>query len=266
MPKVSVIMGVYNCKNKDWLIESVKSIINQAFTDWEFLICNDGSTDKTLDILYDIEKMDSRIQILSYEKNHGLAYALNYCLRYAKGQYIARQDDDDLSYISRLGKQVLFLDTHPEYSIVGAKADVFNEMGIWGEYSVEETPNKKSFFWNSPFVHPIIMMRKEDLIKVGSYRIAKETRRCEDYDLFMRMYSVGMKGYNIQEKLYKYRIENNPNKTYRPMRYRIDEAKVRLLGFKNMGILPKGIPYILKPIILGLIPAKLFSEIRKTQY
>lgn len=266
MPKISVIMGVYNCKDKGLLKKSIESIINQTYTDWELIICNDGSTDDTLQELYQISKLDSRIKILSYIDNKGLAYALNVCLKAATGEFIARQDDDDESLPQRFEKQLCVFQKHPEYAIVGTIADVVDDRGKWGDYIVEEKPSKKTFLWASPFIHPAVMMRTAVLKQVGGYRVAKETRRCEDYDLFMRMYSKGFTGYNLQEKLYQYRIVNDPNKKYRPMKYRIDEAKVRWIGYKKMGILPVGIPYVLKPIIIGLIPQRIFYKIRNRQY
>ena len=265
MPKISVIMGVYNCKDINLLNESVNSIINQSYTDWEFIICNDGSTDNTLDILNDIKKRDERIRIISYEKNKGLRYALNKCIEISEGEYIARQDDDDISDCNRLEKQLDYLENNVDISVVGCTAIVFDGINEWGKYKVPENPQNTDFYWNSPFIHPSVIMRKQDLIKAGCYRISKETRRCEDYDLFMRMYSLGMKGHNIQENLYKYKVTNG-NKKYRPMKYRIDEAKVRFIGYKSMGILIKGIPYIIKPIIIGLIPQCIFKKITEKQY
>lgn len=103
MPMVSVIMGVYNCENREEeLKRSVMSIVEQTYSDWEMLICNDGSTDTTFDLLNNIAKIDDRIRILSYSENKGLSYALNYCIRHSAGKYIARQDDDDISYPERL--------------------------------------------------------------------------------------------------------------------------------------------------------------------
>ena len=264
-PLISVIMGVYNCKDKKMLLDSVQSIIDQTFKDWEFIICNDGSSNNTLEILDEIAKLDVRIKIISYDENHGLAYALNECLKHAKGKYIARQDDDDISYPDRLQKQYDFISNHNEYAIVGTCADVFDNGGIWGAFMLEEYPAKNTFLWNSPFIHPSVLFEKDALIASEGYRVAKETRRCEDYDLFMRMYSLGYKGCNLQEKLYKYRILLDNGK-YRPMKYRIDEAKVRYIGFKKMNLGIKSIPYIVKPIIIGLIPQKLFRKIRKKNY
>lgn len=266
MPKISVIMGVYNCKSEELLRASVQSIIDQTYTDWEFLICNDGSSDDTLDKLYEAAKMDKRIKVLTYEKNRGLAGALNYCLEHALGEYIARQDDDDISYSRRFEKELKFLEEHPEIGFIGTGHDICDDNGIWGEEMLPEFPSKDSFLWNSPFSHPTIMIKKEILESVGGYRVAKETRSCEDFDLFMRLYANGYRGYNLQEKLYKYRVVNDPNKKYRSMEMRIEEAVVRYKGYEQMGILLRGIPFIIKPLLIGLIPQKLFYWIRKIQY
>lgn len=101
---------------------------------------------------------------------------------------------------------------------------------------------------------------------LGGYREAKETRRCEDYDLFMNLYAKKYKGYNIQEKLYYYRINRNEKRKHRPMKYRVDEMVVRFRGFKNMKILVKGMPYVFKPIIVGLMPQALLKNIKKCRY
>lgn len=264
MPKVSVIMGVYNCKSTELLHRSVQSIINQTFEDWEFLICNDGSTDSTLDELCKIALLDERIRIISYEYNQGLSHALNVLIKEATGEYIARQDDDDFSYSDRLEKQVKFIENNCEYAIVGTAADVCDDNEIWGEYKVIEKPIKEAFFWNNPFIHPTVLMRKHLIL--DGYREAKETRRCEDYDFFMNLYAKGYKGYNIQEKLYCYRLINEPKVKYRPMKYRFDEVKVRYIGYKKMGVLIKGIPYIFKPILIALIPQKILYRIKRKMY
>ena len=140
MPKVSVIMGVYNCKSRKQITKSIQSIIEQTYTDWEFIICNDGSTDATLEMLNDLQKLDKRIHVISYSTNRTLAYALNKCIEVSKGEYIARQDDDDISEIERLSKQVEFLDVHSDIAIVGSTAKIFDDIGVWGHYRVAEKP------------------------------------------------------------------------------------------------------------------------------
>ncbi|MHC6247781.1 glycosyltransferase family 2 protein [Lactobacillus delbrueckii] len=268
MPKVSVIMSTYNCKSYKALEKSIQSIIDQTYHDWEFIIYNDGSKDdgKTSEYLKKLGKLDSRIQIIDCPNNHGLAYAKNEMIKIAKGDYITAQDDDDVSCPTRLAKEVDFLDHHPEYAFVGTVATVFDSNGTWGHYDLKEMPTRKTFLWNSPFLHPSVMFRRKILDQVNGYRVAKDTLRAEDYDLFFRLYAKGYKGYNIQEDLYEYRIENDPNKKYRPMRDRIQEAKVRYKGFKSFGMLAQGLPYVIKPILIGLIPQRIFYVIKKNRY
>lgn len=261
-------MSTYNCKDFVSLENSVMSIINQTFTDFEFIIYNDGSSDegKTSDYLKEIAKLDSRIKVVDCSQNHGLAYAKNKMIEMSSGKYITAQDDDDVSHPERLEKEVKFLDSNPEYDFVGTVAKVFDGNGIWGHYDLVEKPTKESFLWNSPFLHPSVMFRREVLKEVNGYRVAKETMRAEDYDLFFRLYAKGYKGFNIQEDLFEYRIENDQSKKYRPMSDRIQEAKVRYKGFRSLGMLIKGIPFILKPILIGMIPQKVFYFIRKKIY
>lgn len=267
MPKISVIMGVYNCKDFKMLKKSIESICNQTFKDWEFIICDDGSSDnRTLDELQNYPELDSRIKIISYKENKGLSYALNECMKHASGEFIARQDDDDISHETRFEKQIAFLEENSEYAFVSCAANVFDSNGIYGEYRVTDKPTAKSFLWNNPFIHPATVFRRNVLEKTGGYRVAKVTRRCEDYDLFMTLYAMGEKGYNIQEKIYDYQIVNN-NRKYRPLKYRIDEMKVRWTGFRKMGIMsPKALLCVFKPIAISFIPQFIFKQIRKKNH
>lgn len=265
MPLISVIMGVYNCKDFSLLKKSVKSIVNQTFKDWELIICDDGSDNDTYQKLLDVATIDSRIKIIGYKENKGLAHALNECIKHSKGKYIARQDDDDVSLPNRLEKELSFITENSEYDIVGTNAKVYNDLGIWGDYVIPEYPSVNDFLWNSPFLHPTVIMKKEKLLAVNGYREAKETRICEDYDLFMRMYAEGCRGVNLQEFLYEYRIENGNTKK-RPMKYRVDEMIVRYKNFKKLKLGIKSYPYIIKPILLGLIPQFIFKLIKRKVY
>ena len=262
MCKVSVIMGVYNCKNFDQLTNSVKSIINQTYNDWEFIICDDGSDNGTYEHLQKLSSLDKRIKVFHYSNNKGLAYALNFCLSQARGYYIARQDDDDVSCPERFTKQIQFLKSRKSIEFVGCNAILFDKNGEWGTYLVKEEPCKEDFLWNNPFIHPSVIFRKSALIEVNFYRYAPETNRCEDYDLFMRMYAKNLKGYNLQEYLYRYQFDRNQKLKYRTFKDRFFEAKVRYLGYKNMNISFNGILFVFKPLFLGLIPQWLYAKIR----
>lgn len=262
-PTVSVIMGVHNCNNLSGLKQSVQSICNQTYRDWEFIIVDDGSKDGgvTFSAIGELAATDDRIIALRYEDNKGLSYALNYCLKFAQGEYIARQDDDDLSIPTRLEKQVAFLDYHPEIDIVGTEALLFDADGEWGKLKLPSRPSSQDFLWNSPFIHPSVVIRAESLRSVGGYRVAPETMRGQDYDLFMRMYSCGMRGANLKEELYLYRSDRATMK-YLPMKYRINEAKIRYNGFKKMRLGIGSYPFVVKPILLGLMPKCVYGCIQ----
>lgn len=260
MPKISVIMGVYKITDKEVLSKSINSILNQTFTDFEFIICDDGSNDNTLELVKEICNNDERVVFLENEKNMGLAYVLNKCLSHSKGEYIARMDADDESSLDRFEKQVDFLDSHPDYGVVTSNADVFDGDVIWKELIYNEEITKEDFLFNNPIIHGAVMVRKSAYDKVNGYRDIPITYRVEDYDLFMRMFAQGIKIRTIQEKLFKFREDANSLKR-RKYRYRINEAKVRIHGFKILKLYPKGIIYVIKPLIVGLLPMGLKRRI-----
>ena len=261
--RISVIMGVYNFNRPELLKRAVNSVLEQTFQNFEFIICDDGSTDGTWELLQQLYGNDSRIILIRNDKNHGLAFSLNHCLRFTSGEYIARMDADDISYSSRFEKQIRFLDAHPEYALVTTWADLFEDDGhVWGIRKVPTAPQKMDLLFGPPFIHAAMLMRASVLKDLGGYRICKETLRAEDYDLWMRMYSKGYQGYNLQETLYKI-CEGKEAYKRRSYKYRLDEARVRYHGFKALGLLTKGFPYIMKPLIVGLIPQKLLRYVRK---
>lgn len=256
MPKVSIIMGIYNGEER--MDEAISSICAQTFKDWEFIICDDGSCDHTFGKLMEWAKREPRIRILKNENNKKLATTLNTCLEVSEGEYIARMDDDDFSYPERLKLQVDFLDEHEEYAFVSSLVDCFDgEKIVKNHFLRIEKPQKKSFLSGTQFVHPATMFRKSCLDAVDGYRTAWETRRVEDYDLFMRLYAAGFQGYNIQIPLLRYFVNPEAMQKKRLYRYRLNEAVVRMKGFTAMGLMPLGFPYVLRPLIVGLIPHKL---------
>lgn len=263
MCKISIIMGIYKMINKRSIVElSINSILNQTYKDFEFIICDDGSNDGTYEMVQDLIKNDKRVILIKNNENKGLAYSLNHCLSIAKGKYIARMDADDISMPDRLEKQIEFLDEYLEYAMVGCNLLLINNKGIWGKRILAEKPTKKSFLFTSPFCHPAIVMRKDILDKVNNYRVEKITRRAEDYDLFMRIYANGYKGYNMQEFLYQFREDHDAYKR-RAYKYRWDEVQVRYRGFKALGLMPNAWIYVIKPLIVGLIPQKCLCQLRK---
>ena len=262
---ISVIMGIYNQKDREALEQAIHSILAQTYKEFEFLIYDDGSDKETAQVLEALikEKKDSRIQLLRGKTNQGLAHALNECIAVAEGEYIARMDGDDVSAPERFQKQKEFLEHHLEYACVGCSTTLCDENGIWGHRKMPEKPESKEFLKYSPYVHPSVMFRRSVLKEAGGYLEANETRRCEDYELFMRLYCMGFYGYNIEEELFFYR-ENRHDYDKRTLTQRIAEIKIRYRGFKAMKILnSKTIIYVIKPMAMLLIPKKVRNAIRR---
>ena len=151
---------------------------------------------------------------------------------------------------------------HPEIAFVGCSIERFDENGVW-KRSVAEGPQVKEVFYKSSgFVHPTTMIRREALEVVSGYREAWYTNRCEDYDLWMRMYAKGFVGYNIPIILFQYYQGKNsfPKRKYK---YRFGEAVTRAKGYSALGMYPKGIVYVVKPLIAGLLPSTLVKRLHK---
>lgn len=264
MPKVSVIMGVYNVKKQEMAEQALQSVLKQTFKDFELIICDDGSDNKTADIIKQIISHDKRVKIIQNDRNRGLAYSLNHCLQYATGEYIARMDIDDISYPDRFEKQIEFMDSHPEYAFCGTWADLFEGDNIWGTRKRPEFPQKEDFLFGPKVIHATIFIRKDVLDAVNGYCVRWDTARAEDYELFMRLYSLNYKAYNIQKALYQIREDKDAYKR-RTYKYRIQEAHVRMTGFKQLKLYPKAIIYVVKPLIVGLIPQIILKKLRREE-
>lgn len=259
---VSVIMGIYNIPSQEILKCSIDSILNQTYRNIELIIIDDGSTNETYKWAVDIIRNDNRVKLLRNDSNIGLTKTLNKCLKEATGEFIARMDGDDYCSIDRIEKQVKFLKENREYQLVSSNMNCFDEKGIWGSRVNNKIITSDDFLYTSPIPHPTILTYKECYIKVNGYRESWETNRNEDYDIFMRMFASGIRMYTLQEKLYYYREDKNCYRK-RKYRYRICEMMVRLKGFAKMKLYPKAVPYVIKPLIAGLIPQKILRILRK---
>ena len=261
MPKVSVIMGIYNTPRKEILEQSLQSILNQTYSDFEVIICDDGSKNDCVNWVKEICNGDKRVKLINNETNKGLAYTLNHCLQYATGEYIARMDDDDISHLDRFEKQVKFLDEHKEIGLVASNMNLFDEeRGVWGLRKYKEYVSANDFLYRVAVPHPTIMARRQSYDIVEGYRDTPKTLRVEDYDCFMRMYVRGVKMYNFQDQLFDYR-ENEFAAKKKKYKYRFNEMWVRYNGFKELKILSvRNIIFVVKPLIAGLIPQKLIKS------
>ena len=261
MPTLSVISGAYNLENCFSFRTSIKSILAQTYTDFEFIVCDDGSSDKTYEILKEYAEKDARIVLLRNEKNMGLAATLNRCIEVSRGDFIARHDCDDYAALDRFERQLRYLNEHPEVDLVGSAAYLFDEIGVFDTLKFPRYVKNRDFLFNSPYQHGSVIFRSEVLKKAGGYKSEKATRRTEDYDLFMRIQTFA-NGENLPELLY-YFLEDEKTIKRRKYRYRIDEVKIRYRGFKLLGLLPRNFFYVIKPLIVGLIPSIFLQRLRR---
>lgn len=259
MPKVSVIMATYNCE--ETIEKCVESIINQSFSDWEFIICDDCSVDNTFEILLKYQRdFPDKFIILQNETNSKLAFSLNRCLSVANGEYIARMDGDDESFPGRLKRQVDFLDSHADYDVVGTAMIPFDENGdLPIKRASVLTPSGEDLLSGPCFFHATIMMRKSAYETVNGYYVSKRTQRAQDYDMWFRFFAKGLKGYNLQEGLYHVREDNNAYRR-RSFKSRCYEVQTRLKGYKLLSYPINKYIYAFKPIIAAAIPKRMMKS------
>ena len=260
--KISVLMGIYNCE--ETLSSAVGSIQHQTYPNWELILCDDGSADGTFSLAQQLAQKDSRIILLKNEQNLGLNKTLNRCLAAATGEFIARMDGDDESLPERFETQIGFLNDHPEFQMVSCPMILFDETGEWGRTTVPEEPSPSDIVAGTAINHAPVMLRKAALEAVGGYSEEEFTRRVEDVDLWIRLYAAGFRCYNIRQPLYRMRNDRNALNR-RKYRYRVNSVRVRLRGCNLLGLGPVSYIKAVKPMLHGLVPAKVRQMIRKKQ-
>jgi len=202
-PKVSVIIGAYN--EEQYIGHAIASILGQAYQDFELIVVDDGSSDRTLQVVRSF--VDPRIEVLELQ-HCGLAAALNAALKKARGDYIARLDADDVALVDRLELQATFLDTHPDYGIVGGQCVVVSEDGkspTFVKTPCGATAVQRRLCRENPFVHSCVMVRRALLLEIGLYSCDV---RWEDYDLWWRILSRS-KGTNLPLVLCRRTLRGN---------------------------------------------------------
>jgi glycosyltransferase involved in cell wall biosynthesis len=201
-PLVSVLMATFN--NAPFLSLAVDSILNQTFTDFEFMIINDASTDETSAILDSYH--DPRIIRLENPVNLNLPASLNRGLAIAQGKYIARMDSDDISYQERLAKQLQFMEAHPEIGVLGTAYGVINEKSEYvTTWTLPQMHNELmlTLLFTSPVFHGSAFMRADKLRQVHGYNAAYSKK--QDIDLWTRLCKI-TRFHCLPEALYQYRI------------------------------------------------------------
>lgn len=263
--KVSVIMSVYNADK--FLDKSIESILNQTYANIEFIIIDDGSTDTSKEIINGYAKKDERIIFIENEKNIGLTKNLNKAIELSTSNYIVRMDADDVCEKERIEKQMKFLQENKDFSIVGSCAKYINSKNeVEEDIKLPETNKeiKDMIYKVNPLIHPSVMFRKEDIVSIGKYN--ENLRKVQDYDLWFRAVSNGLKIYNIQECLLFLRRDETYNKR-KSKEYRKIDFKVRKNGYKLLKLPIYKYIYLIIPIVLIILPSgivdKLFYKLKR---
>lgn len=225
MPEISVILPVYNAEA--YLRQAIDSVLAQTFTDFELLIVDDGSTDRSAEIIRSYD--DPRIRCLSNEGNKGLIYSLNRAIDEAKGRYLARMDADDICLPQRLEKQVRYLQKN-NIAILATRANLINAAGnplpAWSADEANVTfKNIRKFLLNNNCIpHPTVM-GKTELFK--HYKYHYNQKYSEDYDLWLRILADGLTIEKLDEPLLLHRILPSSATRFKKVNIFLRLAKVK---------------------------------------
>ncbi|MEK7580996.1 MAG: glycosyltransferase [Patescibacteria group bacterium] len=251
--EVSVIMAVYN--GMPFLKQAVKSILNQTFKNFEFIIVDDGSSDGTCEYLKKIN--NNRLKIIKNKKNFGLATSLNKAFKVSIGKYVARMDADDISLPKRLELQYYFMKNKPEVDICGTWVAIIDENGRKigkVHYPVGDKDIKKTLRKVTPLIHPTWFLRRSVFNELKGYKPVWDI--VEDYDFLLRAKNFKMA--NIPKELVYWRTQKNRRSTKDIQKMYKKSLMLRLEYFKQGKLDISYLPYVVRSVITTyIIPPKL---------
>ena len=225
-PLVTIVMSVYN--GEQFLREAIDSMLGQTFSDFDFLIINDASTDNSVKIINEYD--DQRIKLIHNKQNIGLTKSLNKGLKLAQGRYIARMDADDISLPTRLEKQVDYMESHSEVGLCGGWFQIIEGPFIKKPETHEEIAVR--MLRRNPFGHSTVMMRKS-VLENHSLTYDETLVSSQDYDFWSRMINY-TKAYNIPEVLVKYRVHNKQISASKRNEQLKNETKIKKAILKKL--------------------------------
>lgn len=269
-PQISVLMPAYNAAK--FIEESIKSILNQTFKDFELIIVDDASQDNTWKIITRLAKKDSRMRIYRNRYNLYIAGNRNRLLTLARGEFIAWQDADDISMPTRLAKQYEFLKPNKDVGIVGAYLQFFDGVKSLSirKYLLEDSSLRRTIFRFSPVAQPVAMIRKECFVYAGLYNLNYPP--AEDLDMSFRI-GRKYKFANLPEVLLRYRVSPGSATFSKLRKIEISSIKIRTENLKIESYDPTVFDKIylrLHFISIFILPARfkiwLFDKMRNEHY
>lgn len=269
MPLVSVIMCEYNTDSIK-LKKAINSILNQTYSNIEFIIVDDGSKTNVKSIISSIN--DSRIRLIQNKCNKGFVYSLNKAIDSSSGDYLLRMDTDDISTNNRLEILMNFLLKNSQYAAVGSRALEFSDddekedpMFSQKKYIVigkKGEKTKKDIMHNNTVIHATALFKKQALLDIGKY---KNYYRCEDFVLWCELCINGYKTYSLDDILYYYRV-NIDDYNKRKLKKRIQSIKAIINYYPKLNASVSDYFYLIKIILSGTLPNKLVAKIRMHKY
>lgn len=210
-PLVSVVIPIFN--GSEFLEETVMSVMKSIYKNFEVILVDDGSTDKSEEICHKLEKRYKKVRFYSFPKNKGLGRVLNFALKKAKGKYICRINQDDVMLPYRIKVEVDYLNKHPEIVALGSWIELFNSKSESTiiKFLKNDSDIRKAWHLVSPFSDPTVMYRKKIAIKAGGY--LQEFWPADDTQLWLRMARIG-KLANIQKILVRVRFHKKAGSVY----------------------------------------------------
>ena len=207
LPTISVIMTVYNAEH--YLYESINSVLNQTFFDFEFIIIDDGSIDNSINAIKKFK--DSRIQLIQ-EKHQNYIDLLNKLIKYARGKYIVKMDDDDIMIENRLEKQYTYMENNLDIDVCGSWAETFGKNSYLIQTPISNLEIQSLLLLKSPIVHPTVIFRKSSIdsycSKFSTVFYNPNYKYADDYKLWIDLAMNNWKFANIPEVLLKYRLSD----------------------------------------------------------
>lgn len=202
-PKVSVLISTYN--NSKFLKKSILSVLNQTYANLEILVLDDSSTDNTGVILKELQQISNNIKIYKNSVNQGLTKSLNKLFSFAEGEIISRHDTDDISFPSKIQRQVDLLQKK-NLDFCTSRAIVMNSEKKIPGFSYY-LPSKVLMKFKNPFIHGTLLIKKKVFEEIGGYN--EKFIYAQDYELFKRLIKSGYKFDVVKEPLYQLNTKDN---------------------------------------------------------
>lgn len=260
--RLTVLMSVYNDSAN--LVRAIESMLGQTYSDFTFLIIDDGSSDSCLETIRRYESCDSRIVCHAHGSNVGLAASLARGVQLARTELVARMDSDDIAFPNRLERQVEFMQREPGIDILGSWALDIDAQGSperARRVPVDHASILRTMFYVNPMIHPTVMFRKSAIMAAGSYDPNRNNTQDEDYDLWFRCAGLGSRFANIAEPLLLYRAPAAEAFT-KKARYGLSGLQTRWRGYQHVRpplhhrLLGSAVP-----LVLGVVPRPASSGI-----